>query len=122
MSYFLFPISPRCITDKRRDTNFLLNLFNLLSRPASSDFRISARNSSSIFFIVHFQSSFQIKFSLVLSRKSNCSLRVPRRGSQASHRGKLCWISAGSARSNYFVAIHPRRRADEVFWPLPIKL
>ena len=48
--------------------------------------------------------------------------RITRAGYEAGHRENFVGKARPTGRTIHYAAIHPRRQADGVFWPLPINL
>ncbi|MEK7065777.1 MAG: hypothetical protein AAB938_00295, partial [Patescibacteria group bacterium] len=62
----------------------------------------------------------QIKFAPSYPRRKRFP-RITSAGYEAGHRENFVGKARPTGRTIHYAAIHPRRQADGVFWPLPIK-
>ena len=63
----------------------------------------------------------EIKFAPSYPRRKRFP-RITRAGYEAGHRENFVGKARPTGRTIHYAAIHPRRQADGVFWPLPIKI
>ena len=62
----------------------------------------------------------EIKFAPSYPRRKRFP-RITSAGYEAGHRENFVGKARPTGRTIHYAAIHPRRQADGVFWPLPIK-